>query len=94
MRVRGRPVLGAIAGFFFGLFLSITLLTNGVLATDNILLLVFPILFLILGILWGYWAPLGSKTPPPAATGRAGMAGGAPISGESFDQGGGSSSTV
>jgi hypothetical protein len=62
---RGRPVLGAFAGFFFGLFLSIVLLTTGVIALDSILLIVFPILFLALGIAWAFWAPLGKKPPKP-----------------------------
>jgi hypothetical protein len=60
---RGRPVLGGFAGFFFGSFLSLLLLTSGVIALDSILLVVFPVLFLALGIAFAFWAPLGKKPP-------------------------------
>jgi hypothetical protein len=56
---RGRPVLGAISGFFFGLFLGITLLSFGILALDSFLLTLLPILGLVLGIVLGLTGPLG-----------------------------------
>ena len=50
MRRRGRPVLGAISGFFLGLLLGIDLLIFGVVALDSVLLLVLPIAGLVVGI--------------------------------------------
>jgi hypothetical protein len=81
MRAKGRPVLGAIAGFFFGLALSLVLLTSGAMALDNVMLAVFPLLFLVLGLVWGLWAPLARNRGPAAASGpplagRSGFAGG------------------
>jgi len=70
MKRRGHPILGAIAGFLFGLFLGLTLLVAGVLALDSILLVVLPLALLVLGIVWGVAAPLGrppSTAPPPPA---------------------------
>ena len=56
---RGRPVLGAISGFFFGLFLGITLLSFGILALDSFLLTLLPILGIVLGLALGFTGPLG-----------------------------------
>jgi hypothetical protein len=48
--MKGRPFLGAFCGFLFGLSLAGFLLTTGVLATDSILLIVLPVVFLVVGI--------------------------------------------
>jgi hypothetical protein len=61
----GRPVLGAISGLFFGLFLSLALLTFGIVALDSIVIVILPVLFLLLGIVWGAWAPLGRRRAEP-----------------------------
>lgn len=58
-RPRGRPVLGGVAGFFFGLFLAVDLLLMSVLPANSILVLVLPIAFLAIGVLLGIWPPLG-----------------------------------
>ena len=63
MSRRCRPILGAIGGFLFGLALGVLLLTVGALALDSILLVVLPLLFLVLGIVWAFAAPLGRRTP-------------------------------
>jgi hypothetical protein len=55
--MKGRPVRGAVCGLLFGLFLSLFLLTFGVLATDSILLAVLPVLFLLVGIALGVAPP-------------------------------------
>jgi succinate-acetate transporter protein len=71
MKARGRPVLGGFAGFFFFLFLAIDLLAFGVIPSNSPLLTVLPVLGILLGIAWAYWAPLGSRAssqapaPPP-----------------------------
>lgn len=65
---RGRPVLGAIAGFFFFLFLALDLLFLGVIPLDSALITILPILGIILGLVWAKFAPLsrrGEASPPP-----------------------------
>ena len=64
MRAKGHPVMGAIAGFFFGLSLSVFLLAASAFALNSVLVVVFPILFLVLGLLWGLWAPIGRGNAP------------------------------
>ncbi len=75
--MKGRPLRGALSGFFFGLFLSLLLLTIGAVALDSILLIVFPIAFLLLGIVLAAAAPfkrdrlerpVAPAAPPPGAT--------------------------
>jgi hypothetical protein len=61
MRCRGRPALGVIAGFFFGLFLGIDLLALGVVPLDSALLTVLPFLGLVVGLALALWAPLGQR---------------------------------
>jgi hypothetical protein len=58
MRARGRPVLGAINGFFLGLFVAFDLLFFGVLQLDSVVITILPILGIVVGIALGYWAPL------------------------------------
>ena len=68
--MKGHPVLGAFAGFVFGLSLGGFLLTTGTLATDSILLVVLPIAFLVLGIVFAALAPFKRsrlQSGPPAA---------------------------
>jgi ABC-type antimicrobial peptide transport system permease subunit len=56
--VRGRPVLGAIFGLLFGIFLMLTLLQMSVFSLDSAMVIVVPIVMLVLGALNGYFAPL------------------------------------
>ena len=56
---RGRPVLGAIAGFIFGLALVVDLLLLGTIPLESALVVFLPIIFLVLGIVAGIFAPLG-----------------------------------
>jgi hypothetical protein len=51
-----------VSGFFFGLFLSVALLTYGVVALDSIVLALMPIIFLVVGVVWGLWAPLRRRS--------------------------------
>ncbi len=55
---RGRPVLGAIAGLLFGLFLTFDLLMFSVFPFESVLVLVIPVLGLLAGVLLGWTAPL------------------------------------
>jgi hypothetical protein len=59
MRFRGRPVLGAVAGFFLGLFLVVDLIFFTVIGSGSPLIAVFPIVFLILGLALALVGPLG-----------------------------------
>ncbi len=64
----GRPVLGVVSGFFFGLFLGTTLFLFGVLPLDSILLLILPIVGIVLGLVMAWWAPFGGSEPPPVTS--------------------------
>lgn len=70
MKRRGRPVLGAIAGFLFGLFLGLDLWLFGVVPSDSVVITILPFVGLAAGIALGLTAPLGGRRgtgPPPAA---------------------------
>lgn len=58
MKSRGHPIRGAIAGLFFGLFLSLDLLIFGVVALDANILALLPILGLLAGTALGMTAPM------------------------------------
>ncbi len=57
--MRGRPVLGAISGFFFGIFTSLALMMFGIWPLDALSVFGLPVLFLIAGAGLALWAPLG-----------------------------------
>ena len=68
MKQRGRPVLGAISGFFLGLFLGLDLMFFGVVPLDSAVITVAPVLGLVIGVVLAFVAPFPrSKTGPPAA---------------------------
>lgn len=58
MKQRGRPVLGAIAGFFFGIFLSFDLVMFDVMALDSNVLAALPVAGVAAGVVMGRKAPL------------------------------------
>jgi len=62
--VRKRPVLGAFSGFFFGLFLGLTLLGFGAYALDSIMITLLPIIFLVIGIVGALWGPFARRATP------------------------------
>lgn len=66
--VRGRPVLGAIAGLFFGLFAGLELMFLGVISSGSPLVTILPLVFLIVGVLAGLAAPFGRSGRAPAAS--------------------------
>jgi hypothetical protein len=77
---RGHPIRGAIAGLFFGLFLSVDLVIFGVVALDSNVLALLPILGLAAGVALGMTAPLHRRsTEPNAAAEGADGADGAPV---------------
>ncbi len=59
--MRGRPVLGVFAGFFFGLFLAVTLVLAGVLPLNSVLVLAIPIIGIVYGLLMAKLAPFGKR---------------------------------
>lgn len=58
-RPRGRPVLGVLSGLLFGISADLALLSLGVLGAWSVVLVVLPPLFLVLGLVWSLWAPVG-----------------------------------
>ena len=58
-RRRGRPVLGAVAGLLFGLFLALDLVLIGTIALSSVALVALPILGCIGGGVLGRWSPIG-----------------------------------
>ena len=64
--MRGRPVLGVIAGFLFGLCLAVTLVLAGVLALNSVLVVVIPFLGVVYGLLMAKLAPFGRKSESTA----------------------------
>jgi hypothetical protein len=68
MNKHGHPILGGVAGLFFGIFLGLFLLTSSVVELGSIVLTLLPIIGLVLGVAWGKWAPLGrAPASPPVA---------------------------
>ena len=62
MKRRGHPIRGAIAGLFFGMFISLDLVIFGVVALDADVLAVLPLLGLIAGVALGVMAPMGRRS--------------------------------
>lgn len=66
--LRGKPVLGAIAGLFLGLFGGLDLVFAKVISSSSVLLLVLPVVLLVVGIVVGMLQRPGTATgPPPVA---------------------------
>lgn len=59
--MKGRPVLGAISGLFFGIFLAVLLQQFGIRPLDNLSVIGLPILGVALGLLMATVAPFGSR---------------------------------
>lgn len=58
--MKGRPFLGVISGFFFGLFGAAALFLFGVIPLDSHLVWILPIVGIVLGLFMATWAPFGS----------------------------------
>ena len=56
---RGRPLLGAFAGLFLGLFVALDLILFGVLPLESGLVWLFAVAGIVLGVALGVWAPFG-----------------------------------
>ena len=69
MRRRGRPVRGFFAGLLLGVFLSLDLALMGAVKLESAVLTILPAGLALLGLILGWWAPLGrAAKPPPAPT--------------------------
>ncbi len=60
--MRGRPVLGVFAGFFFGVFLAVTLVLAGVLPLNSVLVVAIPFIGIVYGLLMAKLAPFGKRS--------------------------------
>ncbi len=66
--MKGRPILGAISGFFFGLFGGLSLWLWGVIPLHSDVLWILPLVGIVLGLVLAWWAPFGSGPEPPPVT--------------------------
>ena len=64
--MKGRPVLGAVSGFFFGLFTGISLFLWGVIDFHSSLLWILPLAGIVLGLVMAAWAPFGGDADAAA----------------------------
>jgi len=60
MKAKGRPILGAFSGFFGFVFLAIDLILFGVIHFNSALVTILPVIGLVLGIAFAFWAPIGA----------------------------------
>jgi hypothetical protein len=65
VRGKGRPALGAVSGFFLGLFLAFDLLLLKAIASDSGLFVVLPLLLAAVGIVVGLAAPALDRMRQP-----------------------------
>jgi hypothetical protein len=70
--MKGRPILGVISGFMFGLFLGPTLFMWGVIPLHSELMWILPLLGIVLGLVMAWWAPFGRKTSTASAEAMSG----------------------
>ncbi len=76
--MKGKPWLGMISGFFFGIFGGITLFLYGVIPLDSHLLWILPIVGIVFGLFMATWAPFGKGAAvkvdagPPSESGPGG----------------------
>ncbi len=81
--MKGRPILGVITGFMFGLFLGITLFLYGVIPLSSDLLWILPLLGILLGLIMAAWAPFGKSVEPVPAPAPSAPPPPAPVTDES-----------
>lgn len=65
---KGHPVLGAISGFMFGLFLPIALFFWGVIPLHSPAFWIAPLVGIVFGMIMAAWAPFGSGSETSAAS--------------------------
>lgn len=60
--MRGRPVLGAIAGLLLGIFVAVDLQQFGIRPLDNLSVIGLPLIGLVLGLVVAYFTPFGGRS--------------------------------
>ena len=70
--MKGRPILGVISGFMFGLFLGPTLFMWGLIPLHSELMWILPLVGIVLGLVMAWWAPFGRKTSTASAEAMSG----------------------
>jgi hypothetical protein len=65
-KAKGRPILGAISGLLFGLFLTITLTVYAGVPFDSVLYIILTAGGLVLGIVLGFLGPFRRNRKRPA----------------------------
>lgn len=71
--MKGRPILGIVAGFLFGLFGGLTLFLFGTIPLHSDLLWILPLVGIVLGLVLAAWAPVGGDSSQEAETPEASM---------------------
>lgn len=66
--MKGHALRGMFGGFFFGIFLSLTLFIYGILNFADDLMWILPLVFLVIGLVFAAWAPFGGASTEPAAS--------------------------
>ena len=66
--MKGRPVLGIISGFLFGLFGGITLFLYGAIPLASPLLWILPLVGIVVGMFMAAWAPFGGGSTKAETT--------------------------
>jgi len=59
--MNGRPILGIISGFLFGVFAGISLFLWGMIPLDSVLLSILPFVGIAIGLAMAAWAPFGGS---------------------------------
>ena len=65
MRHRGRPARGFFAGLILGILLSLDLALMGAVKLESAVLTILPVALAVIGLVLGWWAPLGRPAKPP-----------------------------
>ncbi len=65
MKRGGHPILGAIVGFLLFLFIAIDLALFGVISTYSNVVSILAIAGIVVGFLWGWWAPFRRDVAVP-----------------------------
>jgi hypothetical protein len=92
--MKRRPVLGAICGLVFGLFVALDLQQFSVRPLDSLSLFGLPLLGLLIGLALGMTSPLGFLRKGDRGTGTTAAAVPMGPSGEGVHQGGSGSSSI
>jgi hypothetical protein len=58
----GRPILGAISGFFLGLFVALDLVLFGAVRLDSVIITILPLAGLVFVPIVAWLAPIGSRS--------------------------------